>query len=456
MRIGVDDRFVDDRYHGVGRLAHQTLEALTRHHPTDRFVVYQYPRRPSTRLDLASLLAHPSVEARAFPYDIYHPLEQPLLALALPRAGLDVHYVPYFPAPLLAPFRLVVTVHDLILDHEARYQTSRCVRYHYRPVMRLGPRPAARIVAVSEATARYFRGLHSVPLEKVAVVPEAADPRFRPIGDAQALAAVRERYYLPERFILAVGVRRPHKNLSALLEAFALARERIPHTLVLVGESHDQYHDDVPESVARLGLADRLHAAGHVPDEDLAALYCFAMCVAIVSLYKDFLYKGFGLPALEALACGAPLIVSDRGSLPEVSSGEAIVLNPWDVQSIAPGLKRIVSDNALRADLRQRGASVEPGSSPGLPRLRRRGGRWGRRTGQTQADELDIPRRMFPGELFGANSGSLAERSTPLRIVQQQTETLAQRVTIGNEKARSAIYDRFLDATLAPGNHRHA
>jgi len=101
--MGFDASFVDDRYHVVGRFAHQTLEALTRLHPTDGFVVCDNPNRPRTRLDLASLLARPNVEARPFPYDTYHPLEQPLLALALARAGLDVHYVPFFPAPLLAP-----------------------------------------------------------------------------------------------------------------------------------------------------------------------------------------------------------------------------------------------------------------------------------------------------------------------------------------------------------------
>lgn len=236
--MGFDARFVDDRYHGVGRFAHQTLEALTRLYPADRFVVYHNPDRPSTRLDLASLLSRPNVEARPFRHDIYHPLEQPLLALALARARLDVHCVPYFPAPLLAPVRLVVTVHDLILDHEARYQTGRWVRYYYRPMMRLAPRRAARVVAVSEATARDLEALYRVPRGKVAVVPEAADPRFRPVTDAAVLSAVRERYRLPERFVLAVGARRPHKNLSMLLEAFALARDEIPHALVLAGEAH--------------------------------------------------------------------------------------------------------------------------------------------------------------------------------------------------------------------------
>ena len=142
------------------------------------------------------------------------------------------------------------------------------------------------------------------------------------LADRRSSAARRGTRALPITRRVHPRRRHPHKNLKGLLEAFALAREWIPHTLFLVGESHDHYHDDVPETAARLGLADRLHAAGHVPDEDLAALYSGAMCAAIVSFHE-----GFGMPALEALACSASPIVSDRDSLPEIASGKVIVLN---------------------------------------------------------------------------------------------------------------------------------
>ncbi len=351
MRIGFDARFVDDRYHGVGRFAHQTLEALTRLYPADHFVVYHNPGRPSTRLDLASLLARPNVEPRSFPYDIYHPFEQPLLALALARARLDVHYVPYFPAPLLAPVRLVVTVHDLILDHEPRYQTGRWVRYYYRPMMRLLPHRVARIVAVSEATARDLGALYRMPREKVTVVPEAADPRFRPVTDEALLAEVRERYHLPERFVLAVGVRRPHKNLSVLIEAFALARRLVPqHALVLAGEAHARYHDDVPETAARLGLGDRLLELGHVPDADLPALYTLADLYAVPSLEE-----GFGLPALEAMASGTPVVASNTSSLPEVVDEAGLLADPRDPADFAKAIVQAVTDRDLHDRLRALG-----------------------------------------------------------------------------------------------------
>ena len=222
-------------------------------------------------------------------------------------------------------------------------------------MMRLAPRRAARVVAVSEATARDLEALYRVPRGKVAVVPEAADPRFRPVTDQAILADVRERYHLPERFVLAVGVRRPHKNLSVLLEAFALARDEVPHALVLAGEAHARYHDDVPETAARLGLADRLIELGHVPDADLPALYTLADLYALPSLEE-----GFGLPALEAMSSGTPVVASNTSSLPEVVGEAGLLADPRDPADFARAIVRAVGDRerpraAPRARPRPRG-----------------------------------------------------------------------------------------------------
>ncbi len=350
MRIGFDARYVDDRYHGVGRYAYQLLEALTRLYPGDRFVALHNPSRPSTRLDLGALFGRPNVEPLALPHDIYAPLEQPALARAAARARLDVFYTPYFPAPLLAPVPIVVTVHDLIFDREPRYQTGRWVRYYYRPMMWLSPRRASVVVAVSEATAADLRAFYGVSAGKIAVVPEAAGPQFRPVQDAATLAAVRARHALPERFALAVGVRRPHKNLPALLEAFALARERIPHDLVLVGEAHTRYLDEVPAMIERLGLAGRVRLAGHVADADLPALYTLADVFVLPSLLE-----GFGLPALEAMSCGTPVVAANTSSLPEVVGDAGLLADPRDPPALAEALVRLATDRELHARLRARG-----------------------------------------------------------------------------------------------------
>ena len=350
MRIGFDARYVDDRYHGVGRYAYQLLEALTRLYPDDRFVVLHNPRRPSTRLDLGKLLARPNVEPWSLPHDVYSTLEQPALALAALRSRLDAFYTPYFPAPLLAPAPIVVTVHDLIFDREPRYQSGRWVRYYYRPMMWLAPRRAAAVVAVSEATAADLQTLYRVSAEKIVVVPEAAGAQFRPVEDPAALAATRARYALPERFVLALGVRRPHKNLPVLLEAFALARERVPHDLVLVGEAHTRYHDEVPETIARLGLAGRVHLTGHAADADLPAIYTLADLFVLPSLVE-----GFGLPALEAMGCGTPVVASSASSLPEVVGDAGLLADPRDPAALAEAMVTVLRDRDLQARLRARG-----------------------------------------------------------------------------------------------------
>ena len=354
MRIGFDARFVDDRYHGVGRFAHQLLEALTRVGPDvgpeDRFVVYTNPRRPSTRLDLAPVLGRANVEARPLPLDIYHPAEQPALALAAARDRLDLFYSPYFPAPLLAPCPVVTTVHDLIFDRVPEYGRGKWVRFYYRPMMRLAARKARRVIAVSAATAADLREIYRVPEHKIAVVPEAAGAQFRPVEDPAELARVRELYQLPARFALAVGVHRPHKNLATLIEAFGLVRDRFPHDLVLVGEAHARYDDPVPAAIDRLGLSDRVRQAGHVADADLPAIYTLADLFVQPSLIE-----GFGLPVLEAMSCGAPVVASNTSSLPEVVGDAGLLADPRDPASLGAALASVLADADSRERLRAAG-----------------------------------------------------------------------------------------------------
>lgn len=360
LRIGFDARYIDDRYHGVGRYSYELLDALTSGYPDDHFIAYHNPSRPTTRLDLPTIFARPNVEAVRLPFDIYSPLEQPAIALAACRQRLDALFVPYFPAPLLATVPVVTTVHDCIFDREPRYQTGRWVRHYYRPMMWLAPRKAKRVICVSEATAADLRHYYQVAPEKIAVVPEAAGSVFRPVTDKDTLAAVRQRYRLPERFVLALGVRRPHKNLAGLVEAFARLDAALAETpgtsagsrvdLVLTGEPHARYDDEVPAAVARLGLAERIHSTGHVPDSDLPALYSLAEAFVLPSLLE-----GFGLPVLEAMSCGAPVVAANTSSLPEVVGSAGLLADPRDPAELARALARVIGDPALRRELRERG-----------------------------------------------------------------------------------------------------
>jgi glycosyltransferase involved in cell wall biosynthesis len=350
LRIGFDARYIDDRYHGIGRFAFEMLEALTRDFPDDAFVVLHNPSRPSTRLDPRPILARPNVVPASVNWDIYHPLEQPALALAAARLRLDVFYSPYFAAPLFAPCPVVTTVHDLIFDRVPAYGSGKWVRFYYRPMMQLSARRARRVVCVSGATAVDLRALYRVPEAKTTVVTEAAGAQFRPVTDETELLRVRERYGLPARFALAVGVHRPHKNLGALVEAFGLVRERMPQDLVLVGETHARYADDVPSRVARLGLSGRVHPVGHVADEDLPAVYSLAELFVQPSLIE-----GFGLPVLEAMSCGTPVIASNTSSLPEVVGDAGLLADPSDPAVLGEALVRLGGNANLRSAMRTAG-----------------------------------------------------------------------------------------------------
>ena len=164
--------------------------------------------------------------------------------------------------------------------------------------------------------------------------------------DAALLAEVRRRHSLPERFIMALSVRRPHKNLATLIEAFGRIAGRIPHDLVLVGETHSRYDDEVPAAIERLGLRSRVHELGWVSDEDTPALYTLAEIFAMPSLLE-----GFGLPPLEAMSCGTAVAASNTSSLPEVVADSGLLFDPRDPADIARALERLAVDDALRREI---------------------------------------------------------------------------------------------------------
>jgi len=231
-------------------------------------------------------------------------------------------------------------------------------QHHYRrrllamrPFIPLAARRATVLIAVSHSTRRDIVRILGVPASKVHVVYEAPAPCFRPLPPGPRLEAVRRKYRLPERFVLYVGTIEPRKNLVRLLEAFAqLHHSRvIPHALVLVG--HRGWKDEaVFTAVEHLALKNVVRFLGYVPESDLVALYNLTDVLAFPSLYE-----GFGLPVLEAMACGTPVVTSTRGALGEVAGDAAVFVEPMEVESIAEGLGQVLRDATRREELRARG-----------------------------------------------------------------------------------------------------
>jgi glycosyltransferase involved in cell wall biosynthesis len=252
---------------------------------------------------------------------------------------------------LLPPFRhvpTVLTVHDLIYHLFPEHHKP--LNYYYLNLtMPLYCRRADAIIAVSQSTRSDLIAHYGINPGKVSVVYEAAAPHFRP-ASAQHVTRVRAEYGLPERFLLHVGTLEPRKNLSRLIDAFCVLRRDVPDArLVLVGAKGWLY-EGFFRRLEALGLQDSVQLLGYVPDADLPAVYSAATVCVLPSVYE-----GFGLPVLEAMACGVPVACSRAASLPEVG-GEAVrYFDPLDSDDMAAALRDVWQDEELRHEMAQQG-----------------------------------------------------------------------------------------------------
>ncbi len=242
----------------------------------------------------------------------------------------------------------ILTVHDLIFRNLPAHHKP-LNRWYLNLTMPLYCRRATHIIAVSECTRRDMIAAYNLPPEKITVVHEAAAPRFRP-QPPDTVVAVRARYHLPDRYLLFVGTIEPRKNLTRLLSGFeAIHADGLTDGLVIVGKRgwlYDDFFSRLEQSPARAAVI----LPGYVPDEDLPAIYAGAQALVLPSLYE-----GFGLPVLEAMACGTPVTCSDTSSLPEIAGDAALHFDPHSVESLTDALRHLLNDTDLRAALRQRG-----------------------------------------------------------------------------------------------------
>ncbi len=252
-------------------------------------------------------------------------------------------------APLHAPCPIVITLHDMSLFVHTRLHPLKSQLF-VRPIIPAVARRAAAIITVSQhAKQEIVTGLH-IPPEKVHVIYEAAARQYRVIDDAAELDRVRSRYALTRPFVLYVGTIEPRKNLTRLVTAFAQAHRHCPDLeLVLVGQLGWKY-TSLLKVIEDLNLGHAVRRLGYVPNDDLPALYNLARLLAFPSLYE-----GFGLPVIEAMACGTPVLTSNGSSLAEISASASCLINPLDVNDIAHGLICLVTDDALHANLRAAG-----------------------------------------------------------------------------------------------------
>ena len=344
MRIAIDARKLRD--FGIGTYLRNILIELSR---LDRDTEYVVLCRPD---DVASgdVLGQ---NFRMVPETAptYSVAEQFKIPLSLAREGVRLVHEPHYVLPPLIRCRSVVTIHDCIHLMFPQYLPSRLAYVYAKASMWSASRKANRILTVSEASKRDILRFFNVAPEKVAVIHNAIDERFMSPADPERMGLVRQRYQLDHPFVLYVGNIKPHKNIERLIAAFGRARIHGPDhlKLVIIGDEISKY-PALRQSVHKHKLDKHVRFLGFQSMETLAALYRLARAFVFPSLYE-----GFGLPPLEAMACGTPVVTSNVSSLPEVAGGAALLVDPHDVDSIADGIVQAVTDEALRADLIARG-----------------------------------------------------------------------------------------------------
>lgn len=359
MRIGIDYTSAAQQGAGIGRLTRNLVRALAGIDGTNQYTLLVQGREsahpPETPHDrnVASGIPNDNFsEVRTWISErwwtrIWHRLHLPVPVEAV-IGSIDAFHSPDFALPpVLGKTRTLVTVHDLSFLHLPWCFDPRLLDYLTENVPR-AVRRADWVLADSENTRHDLVEHMGADGDRVTVIYPGVEPRFSPIEDRQALESVRHAYRLPQRFVLSLGTVQPRKNYAGLIVAFGQANlEDV--SLVIVGGKGWLYEDTFA-TVRRLGLEDRVMFAGYVNDADLPAFYNLAEGFALPSLYE-----GFGIPPLEAMACGIPVITADNSSLPEVVGDAALLVDAEDTDGLADALTRLVSDPALRRDLVARG-----------------------------------------------------------------------------------------------------
>lgn len=351
MKIGIDYTSAATQGAGIGRYTRELMRAILAQPSPHQFSLF-YASREIRDVEFgfrnsAFPIPHSPFRIRRLPFHdkwlmrLWHRLRIPI-PVELIVGKVDVFHSPDFTLPPTLPgVPTLLTVHDLsfIRDPDSAWPSLRA--FLNKAVPRSVKR-ATHVLADSQATKDDLIELFGTPAEKITVLYSGVEARFAPVRDRAEIDRVCAKYQLPQPFILSVGTLQPRKNYGRLIEALASISDAVPHHLVITGGKGWMY-ETIFEQVKRSGLEGRVHFPGFVDDADLPALYSAADLFALVSLYE-----GFGLPLLEAMACGVPVIASNTSSLPEVIGDAGLQVDARSVNDIARALRQMLDQPELR------------------------------------------------------------------------------------------------------------
>jgi alpha-1,3-rhamnosyl/mannosyltransferase len=344
VRVALDARKLRD--FGIGTYIGELLAAFAELGCPEELVVYLPPGPP----DAVRLPDAAGIERRIERARPYSAAELWRLAWAVRRDRAQLFHAPHYVCPPWLSCPAVVTIHDLIHLRFPEHRRHPLAPLYARVMLRLAVRRAAALITVSHATREELEVRLGAPRDRIHVIPNGVAPRFRPAGDDAALAGRLEALGVRRPYWLFVGNPLPHKNLGGLLDAFA-GLDREPGELVLAGIP-PAARGAVERALAARELQRRVRVLAPLPVDSLPSLYQGA-----TGLVCPWLWEGFGLPALEAMACGTPVIAAARGALPEVLSGAGVLVDPTNVDALREAMYNLASNEILRAALGAAGVS---------------------------------------------------------------------------------------------------
>lgn len=333
---------------GIGQYAEELVRHLVKNDPVSRYHVFVTNEAGS-----AFPIYAPNLAKTVVPYPHYTYSEQFLYPGILQKTKLDlVHYTNFNSPIFFHKIPSIVTIHDLTLwFFPGRQQTGPLKRLLYRVVIKRACQNARHIIAITEATKQDIVRLLKIDPSKITVVYEAASDRYRPTTLSSNLDQLKRKFNITKPYFLYVGQWRAHKNVIRLIRAFATVRRRyqLDYQLVLASKI-DSAYPQVQSTIKELGLRDDVILTGYVADSELPYLYGGADCFVFPSLYE-----GFGLPPIEAMACGTPVVSSNTSCMPEVLGEAARYFDPMDVEEMAKVMAEVGKSYSLKRELKAKG-----------------------------------------------------------------------------------------------------
>ena len=346
MRICLDARVIIDKLTGLGNYTYNLVKHLLMLDSENEYIVLI--NRSLTDQHPIKHLEQKNLTKRFVQIPEVTPQQQVMVPFELLKQKPDIYHYPNFDLPVFQPYNSIFTVHDLTyLKHDDLYMNGRWIKNFYtKAIMSLAARKSKKIIAVSASTKSDLLEILKVPEHKVDVIHEGLDE----IYFNGSLSNTRSDFFNKNfalndgaEYFLFIGERRPHKNLVRLIEAFFIFKQRAPNKIKLVigGKKYASY-DEPERKVQELNLTNEVIFLGYIPEDDLQLLYKNARCFIFISIYE-----GFGIPILEAMACGTPIITSNISAMPEVAGEAALTVNPYNVDEIAEVMHQITCDSNM-------------------------------------------------------------------------------------------------------------